>query len=425
MTSPATSWLHREAPELPEASRAGTGEAHENSASLGLRAYRHAARLAEEIGPRPAGSPAEAQAREYISQTLSNWGYQIEKTPVPFAPIPHFSPLYALAGLALAAGGLGIGQWPWFGLLLPGLFFALPQLTRWVSLRRRRAGASENITVRLPNRREASTTLVLCAHTDSARAGGIHSPFWRRLYTRSLDLAQRAAVGLAAVGLLDLIGLPIPQILEAAAALAGLLAGGWLTAAETWNQLGGREDYSPGANDNASGVGVLLALAEAWAGFIQGPAPHDLALEFLFTTAEETGLHGAEARAAAMQAQPGEGSGLLVLCLDMVGAGNELRYAARDGTIIQRQTSKRLNDLVLKADPGARPLWYIEKSGDFLPFLRHGIPATGLQMTGAPEQELVYHSRLDRVEHLEQAALEHTARTVWEIIRHLAGTGQP
>lgn len=413
------SWPPEKTPDLPQPFTARAAGTPGEALSLGQRAYRHATRLAAEIGPRPAGSRAEARARDEIAETLSGWGYQLERIPVAFAPAPRFSPYYFLAGLVLVAGGFTLPRWPWSGLLLPALFFALPQVTRWAIPRRKRTGTSENLLARLPGRSEAQTTLVLCAHLDSARAGGIRSPFWRRLFVRSLDLAQRAAFGLAAVGLLGLLGLPIPRFLWAAAALAGLLAGGWLATAEVWNQLDAGEAFSPGANDNASGVGVLLALAEAWA----GPArePSQLALEFLFTTAEETGLHGAEAQAAIEQ--PGARGEKLVLSLDMVGAGNELRYADRDGTLVQRKPSGRLNELIRQADPAARPLWYIEKSGDYLPFLKRGLPATGIQITGSAAQELAYHSPFDRAELLEPAALERTARTVWEVIRLLQVTG--
>ncbi len=42
----------------------------------------HVRKLAEEIGPRPAGHPAEMRARQYIRQVLSELGYdEIETLP--------------------------------------------------------------------------------------------------------------------------------------------------------------------------------------------------------------------------------------------------------------------------------------------------------------------------------------------------------
>jgi hypothetical protein len=263
---------------------------------------------------------------------------------------------------------------------------------------------------------------VLCAHTDSARAGGLEGRALRRLYSRSLDLAQRAAIALAALALLSLLGFPLPGPLAFLAGLAGGLAGCWLFLAETWNQLRYPDRYSPGANDNASGVGVLLAVAERWAGTQLQRAgefePGSFNLEFLFTTAEESGLHGARAYAAS-QAEPAGNEEKWVISLDMVGAGQRLRYVEKDGTLFPRYPSARLNGLIRQVELEARPIWYIEKSGDFLPCLQHGIPAAALQMTGSPEAELAYHSRLDTTEGLETPALEKAAVAVWKLIQRL------
>ncbi|MBU0956431.1 MAG: Zn-dependent exopeptidase M28, partial [Spirochaetes bacterium] len=72
----------------------------------------------------------------------------------------------------------------------------------------------------------------------------------------------------------------------------------------------------PGALDNASGVALLLALAQACA---RDAAPYDVA--FLFTDAEESGLTGAQAFVHSPRLTT---EGLQVINLDMVAAAADL-----------------------------------------------------------------------------------------------------
>ena len=69
----------------------------------------HVSALARDIGPRPAGHPAEAQAREYIRRTLIDLGFdagEIEDMPFP-APDTWGYLFAAPVVLTLAANGLG------------------------------------------------------------------------------------------------------------------------------------------------------------------------------------------------------------------------------------------------------------------------------------------------------------------------------
>lgn len=50
------------------------------------KAFDHIRKLTEEIGPRPAGSLAEAQAEDYILEQLQSWGYAVEKKTGSLCP---------------------------------------------------------------------------------------------------------------------------------------------------------------------------------------------------------------------------------------------------------------------------------------------------------------------------------------------------
>jgi hypothetical protein len=394
------------------------------TASPGERALAHIKVLAAEIGPRSAGSPQERAAFDYVAGQLRGWGYAVTAAPVSFAPRPRFAPLFASGALLLALGGLlfdtapaplgtpgGFAAGQGVALLAPLWIAALPDLARAEIRRRSRTGHSQNLEAITPGP-DSAPTLLLCAHVDSARASAFRARplLWLQQYI--LFIALRVAWGLAAVAVLRLIGLGLPELvvrLVAGLALAGAGPGGPALAGS---------GLLAGAHDNASGVGVLLALAERLA----AQPPSGMRVGFVFTGAEETGLHGAEAYAA----QSGlAGRRLAVLNVDMVGAGPQLRYVTQDGALRPLATDQDLNDLIRAAQPEARGLAYAARSGDFLPFLRRGLRAGSLQTSGSVDAELAYHTRSDGVAVLEAEALEMTAQAILRIIQLAQERGYP
>ncbi len=314
---------------------------------LGGRAYEFVADLVRQIGPRPAGKAAEAQARDFIEAALESWGYEVQRTPIQFAPIPRFYPIYPLAGFLLAVGSWFVTVVPWLVILLPLLGTLLPEITIWTIQRRPRTAYSENLHAYL-GEKGPGPTLILCAHVDTAPASGFRSALGLALQGRWFNIFQRMAIALAAVAALSWIGFTIPFILLNLIRVFGTLTGAWLLMSEAWRQLGGRGDYSPGAVDNASGVGLLLAMAEQ---FAEMP-PEGLRPGFLFTGAEETGMHGARSFASGLE--PGQKDQLFVLNVDMVGAGDVLRVVTSEGIIKKRLTDPRLNRILFEAAPAAR-----------------------------------------------------------------------
>ena len=373
-------------------------------------ALNHGRVLAGQIGPRPAGSPAEVQAQEYVAQHMTQRGYAIQRQEVPFAP-PVFEPLYALAGLLLIASGWSIDRLPWLGVFMPLLFVAMPQIARWRIRNRRRTARTQNLYAWKEPLTPAKRTLVINAHLDSAPAIALQNETLRRIYSRTLDIVQRAAIFIAALAALKILGMSVPSWLLTLGGAAATLAGGWLAAVECTNQLARPIHCSPGAVDNASGVAVVLALAEY---FAVHPAAHTR-LGFVFTGAEETGLHGAEAFAGLLRAEHPQAQ---VICLDMVGAGNRLRYVTSDGTLFPLHTSPALNEAIRAVAQGAAGLRNTHKSGDSAAYLRAGLAATELQTSGSRPAELAYHTRFDTTELLQRETLAMTIRTMLKVIQY-------
>jgi alkaline phosphatase isozyme conversion protein len=74
---------------MAEATTTATAEAQESPAAsviedAGTIAREHLAYISQEIGARPCGSDQETQTVEYISDTLTSYGYQVELQPFEF-----------------------------------------------------------------------------------------------------------------------------------------------------------------------------------------------------------------------------------------------------------------------------------------------------------------------------------------------------
>lgn len=377
--------------------------------AVARRAQAQATRLATAHGARPAGSAAEQNAQAECAGFLEGLGWQVERLPVKFAP-PGFYPWVSLCGLALAAGAALLPVLPWVNLGLPLLGLLLPDLARGYTGWRRRSAQSDNLLARQPGFRADKAALLLVAHLDTAPASGLPHPALIWLNQRNLNLYQRLGMLLAALGAVLALGLTFPAALVSLASAVGLSAGLLIVGLDLWAQLGGSGQHAPGANDNASGVGLALALAEQVSA---GKAPNRQ-VAVLLTSAEETGLHGAQAFASQGVLNPAQ---TRVLNLDMLGAGDTLRYIEKDGGMRPLRSDSQMNQWITQAVPQARPLWHLMHSSDLAAFLRHGYRATALQVTGSAAADLAYHTRQDLPEQLTAQAFILAAGGALGVIR--------
>ena len=356
--------------------------------------------LAETIGPRPAGSPEEKQAMDYLTGKLESAGYQVSRTPVAFAPEALYSPFFGLGALFLIAAGFLLPVTPIPALLLPFLNLCLPQLSRLAIQKRKPTQISENLFAVLPEQQKKDR-LILCAHLDSGKMSGIAQPAWIKIYHQCLFYGQRIAIFLCLLAIACLMGVNLPETLYTGIKVLVLIVGGLWFSLDLLDQFGAAGEYAPGANDNASGVGVALELAK----IASQKSPKAYEVAFLFTGAEETGLHGAQQAAAALD--PAHD---VVLNLDMVGTGRQLYYVTAEGTLSILRTDKRLNQVIQKAETNARAAWYTVRSGDFAAFLRHGIRSTSLELRSGDAVGPHYHTRLDQVNTIDPESLEYMVR---------------
>lgn len=271
--------------------------------------------------PRPAGSDAEAAARAHCAARLAAHGFAVRERPFAYSALPgrwgtplggavllgalaaagHAGyrwerPALALAVLALAVLVLALGG----GWLARRGVLALPALrARSVNLEATRGGGAPRVW--------------LVAHLDSKS-----QPVPMAVRVAGIVAAVVATLGAGAVAVAQLAGVAAASAWWPAVTIAGVL--GALPVVAT--TVGAR---SPGALDDASGVATVLAAVAA--------LPADVPLGVLLPSAEELGLAGARAWAAA-RAAAGEAPAIALNVDGVDDAGTLVAmWSRRDGSV--------------------------------------------------------------------------------------------
>jgi hypothetical protein len=389
-------------------------------------AVEHVRALAGEIGPRGSCTTAEEQAAGYAAAHLRRLGLRAVALE-PFRGAPSTYRPYALAfvtallatllawlpagrgALALAALLSGLGAW--------GMLRETDLAPNWLH-RLLPQGESRNAVGVAAPAGEVRRHAVLCAHLDSHRTPTFYSsPAWQRLFS---ILVGAAFVSMVAGALLYALG-----------ALFGWAWVRWPGLAAAAMQLvalalclhADRTPFSPGANDNASGVGVALALA---ARLRDEPLAHTQ-VWLALTGCEETGAAGMaaflDAHAKAL------GPDAMIVVLDQVGIGHLVTLTA-DGLILKRRTHPRALAAARAARAALPGLTVKERAGiaytDALVATRRGLAALTVVALPPRGGEAHWHQISDRPEHLELACLTDACAFAWQILKQLdSSAAQP
>jgi hypothetical protein len=245
-----------------------------------LRARDHLVAIAR--APRPAGGPAEAEARAYCARVLRDAGFEVREEAFEYSAFPG---RYATA--------------------LGGLVSTLLLLAAILTADRGRPGVAMAILT-------LGGAALAGAAAWTVRAGVLDTPWMRR---RGTNLTASRGVAHPAVWLvahIDSKSQPIPMLVRAGAIalhsatwvaalvlctanwLGGLLPATWLPSVAAAGAASGLPiiaslvgDRSAGAVDNASGVAAVLTTAVG--------LPRERQVGVLVTSAEEMGLAGARA----------------------------------------------------------------------------------------------------------------------------------
>lgn len=388
------------------------------------QALEHIRYLAEEIGGRGSCTAEARRAAEYIQQQLQQLGAsQVRFEPFQGRP-STYRPFMAafLVGLAGSLLGLCLAQ-GWALLLGAGLnllgawgMYAetefKPNWTRWFSPQ----AATGNLTGVIQPTAEVKNRLVLCAHFDTHRTPIFYSSIgWLRWFG---VLVGGALLSMLAGGALyGLAALPGWSGLRWAGLLLALIQASVLVMVTSADFT----PFSPGANDNASGVGAILGLLRR----LQVEPLKHTQLQVLFTDCEETGAHGMIAYLDRHMQALGEQA--LYVVLDMVGAGR-VKYMASDGLVVKHATHPAALALARQAAQ-ALERGALEKPGtaytDALPATLRGRIA--LAVSSADPQHAAtgmhWHQMSDRVEHIDLECLSDALAFTWRILEAVDGGG--
>ncbi len=388
------------------------------------RSLTHIRHLLSTVGARPSCSPAVRHAAQECAHFLEACG-AVETRLQSFrgAPETYLPFLWAFGAAALgsllallgASGGFfavgallnALGVW---AMLAESEFrphWATPLLPRRETV---------NLIARFDPLETPHRNVVLCAHLDTHRTPVFYSTgAWLKAFGALVTgCFLSMALGTFSFGLAALIDggwgrwLALPLFL-----LQGFAAGMMVHALRT--------PHTPGANDNASGIGVILTTAER----LMNQPLRRTRVWALLTDCEETGAWGM--RAFLDQHAEEAGRDALYVILDQVGAG-ELRILTRDGLIFKHATHPQALEWARRA-LRSQPLACKEVIGtaytDALPATLQGrialtvcaIPPSG-ETTSAR-----WHQMSDLPKALEPQALSDAETFTWAILQELDHSG--
>ena len=375
---------------------------------------------------RPSASPGEEAAARWVRSRLRETGLQAEIEEFQFNPaIGAVWGLHSLAALLSAALGLGVGRAPRLGAVLAAFTAASfwGDATTEFHLMRRLLPKrpSYNVLARIPNP-GARRIVIISAHHDASHSGLVFHPWMLEQATRirgeasppPLEIPLLSMIAISAAAALRGIGLR-HRILRRSLVFGALLNAALFALMQDVS----RSPVSPCANDDASGVAVLLALAEQFT--IQPPA--DLELWFLSTGSEE-GMLGGMSAFIERHGTELEGRRPFVLNLEMAGSGRPV-YLESEGFLRRHsyhQEAVELARAVSAEDEfeGVGSVAVAPFVSDALIATRHGIPAITIASLNAAGYVPNYHWASDTPDNVDLRSVENTYAFCQRLLTRLA-----
>jgi acetylornithine deacetylase/succinyl-diaminopimelate desuccinylase-like protein len=384
-------------------------------------ALAHIRTLSETIGGRGSCTPEERRAAEYVADEMRRVGaadVRLERyrgAPSTYRPyILAFAAALAGTVLVWAAPGRAtlavatllnaLGVW--------GMLAETDFSTSWV--RWFLPGAdSQNAVGTLPPRGKVRQRVVLSAHLDTHRTPIFYSsPAWHALFgilvaAGFLSMALNAvAYGLGALFLVAWVrwiglGMALMQIFVLSLCLHA-----------------DQTPFSPGANDDASGVGVVLSLAGR---LTQEPLAHT-EVWLALTGCEEASSYGMvsflNAHASAL------GPEAVYIILDQVAVGR-LSYVTADGLIIKRKTHPRALALARRAAAALPGLEVGEHVGiaytDAAVATKRGLVSLSLDSLPVAGEESAshWHQMSDTIDKVDPQTLADAHSFTWQVLQEI------
>ncbi|MBT9130892.1 MAG: hypothetical protein DDT42_01220 [candidate division WS2 bacterium] len=386
------------------------------------RAMKHIQYLSEKIGPRGSTTLAEAKAAEYAKSYLESVGFTPMKesfTSVTSAWWP------ASIGLGLALLGALFFWYLEAGYLLgliitfSGVVFILLELSfksnpsRWFIPK----GKSQNVWAIVPANGEVKKRVILSAHLDTHRTPLVFSSSMRlKLFKYLIPL-----------GLLFMI---LNSIFYGLNIFFDLSAYKNLVLIPTvfiffTFLLTLQPDFTPfveGANDNASGVGVVLSMAE----YLKSNPLNNTQVWIVLTGCEEVGSYGADAFLRKHKSKLDiDNLPVYWITYDSVGGkGGELTYIDKHTFLTVAQTSKDIVNLLNKVGTDNPTLKAVPKSSRSGYTDSHIAEKFGLKNVTFLHQTKdgalpFWHRQSDNLKNIDKDLVERTEKLTVKLLKEL------
>jgi hypothetical protein len=384
-------------------------------------ALEHIRTLSETIGGRGSCTPAERRAAEYVAEQMRTHSV-LDVRLEPYKGAPSTYRPYALAFGAALLGTLLVwlvaGRWVIAVAALLSVLGAWGMLaetdfaSNWMRWLLPRAD-SQNAVGIIPSAGAVRKRVVLCAHVDTHRTPIFYSSkTWHAMFGLLVAGAFVSMVlGAVFYGLGAALGWQWVRWIGLVAAVVEIFALSLCLHADF-------TPFSPGANDNASGVGVILKLAKRLA---SEPLAHT-EVWLAFTGCEEAAAYGMSAFLDAHAAELGDDA--VYIILDEVGLGR-LIYLTADGLIVKRKTHPQALDLARRASAALPDLKVSERVGiaytDAAVATKRGLIAltiVTLPPSGAGEATH-WHQMSDTLEHVDPETLVAAHNYAWQLLQEV------
>jgi hypothetical protein len=379
----------------------------------------HITVLARDIGPRGSTSPGEAKAAEYAAEVLAGHGLEPEIGSFASArsgwqPFALFSGLMLIALASFLVGG-EIGSLVAAALGAVGVASVLLELSflsnplRWLLPR----AESQNVSARIPARDGARRKVVLVGHLDTHRTPKVFSSdTWLRVFRALIPLGLLASIvmlAMFAAGVVFDYSLWRLSALVPGLFLVGILA------------VSLQADLSPfteGANDNASGAGIVLSLAEELA----AEPLRETDVWVVLSGCEEVGCYGAD---AFLRGHKDYLSGAFWLTLDSVGGeGTSPCYLTKETFLLSTHSDPELLEIadsvaIERPDLKARPHRFRGAYTEGAIGGKHGLRVLTFLAARPSGAVPDWHRTTDVLERLDKGALARCESFVKEILARI------
>lgn len=381
----------------------------ENAPSFsGSSALQHVQALADGIGSRVAGSPAQSQTHQYLQARFQELGYQVEIQPFTITAYRDRGSTVVLNGQAVSAntlqysaGGAAEGEIVEAGLGTSDDYAA--------------AGVRGKVVL------VARGDIRFAEKVDAAAAAGAVAVIVSNNQPGNVNGSLTGASTIPAVTVSQEDGSGLRQAIRAGGATARVEVNASTEQSTGQNVIatrpggpqtvvvGGHIDSvaaGPGANDNGSGTAVVLELAR-----VMATQPTPFTLTFVGFDAEEIGLVGSQHFVS--QLSESERRAIVgMINLDMVGVGTESRVGGTESLVRLAQASAARSGLALgqMGESGA---------SDHASFIRVGIPGLFIYRGNDPN----YHSPNDKAVFVDPANLKIAGDLALDVIAGLERGG--